>query len=1376
MKIRRSLVLSCFLLVFSILSFAGSGTKTFIPIHDIQGNGSESPMTGQTVDTGGIVTGLTGTGFFLQAADADTDSDPLTSEGIYVYTGAAPTVAVGDKITLTAAVSEYYNLTELGSVSGLTVISSGNPLPLPVVLNEDFPSPDQPYPGTDLERCEGMRVEIDNGVVCEGNDSHGDVMVVATSSRPKREPGIIYPGENGLPVWDGNPERFQMDPNGLGLTDRNIFGGTGIVKAVGPLTYAYGNYKLLPDTLNLAENSYPVAVRDKTPGELLIATQNMLRFIASDANFDIRLSKASLLIRNILKSPDILCLEEIGSEDALQQLADKIHNDDPSVHYTVYFGASGTGDIHNGVMVRDDIQVNAVTEEQVDDTFDINGSTYTLHDRPPLLLEATAEINGKSRAISVLVIHNRSLNGIDDPAKKDFVRAKRYQQALHISRFVEEYQADHPQVPFFVAGDFNAFDFTDGYVDVTGQIKGHPDPLGAMLPATDEVDPDLTDLSALAPLENRYSYVHNGNIQIIDHILASHSARYFVRDVAFAHADADAPASYADDANPDTPVGVSDHDGVVAFLDFYPEDVNPAWFAIVPHVDYRPSSDDPSSSFWETVISITDGDNDSANLQITALDKEGNPIAETGWLTLTNRATVDWNINMIPFNTALTPSDYGKIASLKVESTGDFAIAERFKAKGIASGLELRSVAAADWADAENQLLSETAYIGHIDESWQWWTGIAHWTNSPGGKLTLDFHKYDEDSGSDVDTPVSMSFLDGSTPIDKVAYVSEDVSGSEDEEWMKINGVNGCKTMSYQLFGVHESGDSLGVMSGLNATPENRLDTVFYLPMTKDADWRGIALLNPGSTAATVTMDLYVEGSNVANPSKTGKSQLREITLTLAPERKVKGVVGDPGNYGIDLSALVSGLPDPVHFTGILKIVSDIPIATELVQGDNAWSHNEGITGISSFDTGTRLVIPFISNDTTSPDGFSHTPHNSIFHLTNAGDTDADITVTLYDTNGNIVDRDTLENVEPLFAFEINLAGEKDMSHFSGSVVFESSEPLAGAYIILASDEPNGTITADGHLQSSMFKMIPKGNLTYNTVTVDNRERRYALYVPELPDTSSYPMVLELHGGGVYIEDMTGKSGHKTPYKLWMNLADNEKFIVVYPEGLDGSYNAPTWNDCRGNCTVSSTADDVSFISTIIDKLSQLYRIDSNRIYASGTSNGGLMALRLAVELPNKIAAVAAVAAAMPDQSKCGPPGSPVPVLFMNGTADRHLPYSGGTVGDPPRADHGSVYSTEESVNIWTTLDQTKTVPIEYHYPDLDPTDNSSVTRYTYSDGVSGTEVVLYKIIGGGHSAPSIQERYSRLFEYYFGKQNHDIEMVNEVWNFFKTKMLHNAE
>ncbi len=292
--------------------------------------------------------------------------------------------------------------------------------------------------------------------------------------------------------------------------------------------------------------------------------------------------------------------------------------------------------------------------------------------------------------------------------------------------------------------------------------------------------------------------------------------------------------------------------------------------------------------------------------------------------------------------------------------------------------------------------------------------------------------------------------------------------------------------------------------------------------------------------------------------------------------------------------------------------------------------------------------------------------------------------------------------------------------------------------------------------------------LATESISLDGVTRRYAIYVPEKPGAANLPLVFELHGGGVSIEDMTGESGYKTPYKLWMDLADSEKFIVVYPEGLNGAYGKPTWNDCRANASVNSGADDVQFISTLIDLVSAAHNIDPNSIYASGTSNGGLMALRLAVELPDQISAIAAVAAAMPDHSECRPPAHPVSVLFMNGTDDNHLPYHGGILSNPPNPDHGSVYSTEASVNIWKAINRTDQAPVSYSFPDLDTKDGSTVTSYSYANGINGKEVALYKVIGGGHSAPSIREQYSALFERYFNRQNHDIETTTEVWNFFR--------
>ncbi len=298
----------------------------------------------------------------------------------------------------------------------------------------------------------------------------------------------------------------------------------------------------------------------------------------------------------------------------------------------------------------------------------------------------------------------------------------------------------------------------------------------------------------------------------------------------------------------------------------------------------------------------------------------------------------------------------------------------------------------------------------------------------------------------------------------------------------------------------------------------------------------------------------------------------------------------------------------------------------------------------------------------------------------------------------------------------------------------------------------------------------PRGTLATRTLVVDGVPRRYALYLPATEGDGPYALVLELHGGGVTIEDMTGESGYKTPYKLWMPLADAEGVVVVYPEGLPGAYGKPTWNDCRGDATVSSQADDVRFIGALLDHLLAAHPIDPRRVYVSGTSNGGLMALRLAVAMPTRLAAVAAVAAAMPARSECPPPTHPLSVLFMNGTRDTHLPYAGGTVSRPPKSSFGTVQSTAASVALWVRLDRASPQPTVYRFPDRDPRDGSTVVRYTYAHGVGGTQVVLYRIEGGGHAAPSIAQQYSRLFERRFGRQNHDIEMVQEVWQFFRDK------
>ena len=548
------------------------------PIHEIQGNGLHSPYDGNGVYTqNNIVTALASYGFYMQTPDADADADPDTSEGIYVYTGSAPTVSVGDMVDVNGTLQEYFDFTEISGHPVVTVTSSGNPLPAPIELNSSNPSPNQPQTGLELERYEGMRVHVAAGTIDSGTDNYGNVLVTAASTRSFREPGIEYPGQSGLPVYDGNPEIFEMDPDALGLPDQLYHGGTPF-SAIGIMGYSYGEYQLQPTSLTATVTTYPVPVRDRQVGEFTVATQNMYRLfndqddghttygepILTAEEYADRLTKASRLIREVLKSPDILGVQEVETIGVLQDLADQIHADDPSVHYTAYLTeGNDIGGIDIGILVRDSIQVNSVTQVEPAATFVYNTVTYTLHDRPPLLLDGVYTGYGENFPIKVLVVHNRSLLGIDG-SDAGRVKEKRWQQADHIAQYIQALQNAEPDIRLVVMGDFNAYEFTDGYVDSVGIIKGDLDPLGAELPGIDHISPDLTDQMLNVPAANRYSYVHNGSAQDIDHILTSQGMNPFVDAIVPARANADGVESYEND--PTTPETYSDHDGLVLFV------------------------------------------------------------------------------------------------------------------------------------------------------------------------------------------------------------------------------------------------------------------------------------------------------------------------------------------------------------------------------------------------------------------------------------------------------------------------------------------------------------------------------------------------------------------------------------------------------------------------------------------------------------------------------------------------------------------------------------------------------------------------------------------------------------------------------------------
>lgn len=299
------------------------------------------------------------------------------------------------------------------------------------------------------------------------------------------------------------------------------------------------------------------------------------------------------------------------------------------------------------------------------------------------------------------------------------------------------------------------------------------------------------------------------------------------------------------------------------------------------------------------------------------------------------------------------------------------------------------------------------------------------------------------------------------------------------------------------------------------------------------------------------------------------------------------------------------------------------------------------------------------------------------------------------------------------------------------------------------------------------------GLFTNRSIQVNGVDRHYDYYVPAGLDSSKPALLFLLHGGGSEPADLTGESGFKAPYKVWMEIADSEKFIVVYPEGSLNSAGDLGWNDCRADATTNPSLNDVDFIETLIDFFISTSNIDAERIYVSGTSNGGHMAIRLAFELAHKIAAIAPVVAALPavPVAGCAVPEQPLSVLFMNGTDDPLLPFMGGEVA-VDSGGRGTVLSIQESLAVWVTFNRTDVVPVISHFPDINSFDGSTVKKSVYANGIEETEVLLYEVVGGGHVEPSQREQYSALVELLLGRQNHDIEMANEIWMFFKDKTL----
>ena len=281
----------------------------------------------------------------------------------------------------------------------------------------------------------------------------------------------------------------------------------------------------------------------------------------------------------------------------------------------------------------------------------------------------------------------------------------------------------------------------------------------------------------------------------------------------------------------------------------------------------------------------------------------------------------------------------------------------------------------------------------------------------------------------------------------------------------------------------------------------------------------------------------------------------------------------------------------------------------------------------------------------------------------------------------------------------------------------------------------------------------PSEQKTIN-LTVDGNARSFIVYLPTgYNNAGEMPLIFSIHGGSGTPEGMINIANFKT-------IADRDKVVLVYPAGIQNN-----WNDGRPTTPNQLGINDVSFFNQMCDYMINNYSVDGTKIYATGISNGGFMSSRLGCELSNRIAAIAVDAAtieATTIAASCNP-GRPVPAIYIHGTTDPLVPFTGGQMTAGGTAG-GTVLSHFQAIDKWVTINGCNSTPTITDLPDI-ANDGTTIKKRVYSGGINGSEVVSYVVLNGGHTWP---QGYQYLNEAIIGKTSQDINACEVIWTFFK--------
>ncbi|MFF3455959.1 endonuclease/exonuclease/phosphatase family protein [Streptomyces sp. NPDC002730] len=557
-----------------------------VRIHDIQGSTRISPLVGQQVtEVSGIVTGVRtygSKGFWFQ--DPQADADPATSEGVFVYTGSNPTVTVGDQVLVSGTVGEYIpggtssgnqSLTQIAKPT-VTVVSSQNPLPAPVTVSaRSVPSAYAPagdaaaagsinalplkpraYALDYYESLEGSNVRIGTSRVVGATDPHAELWVtVKPHENPVRRGGTLYSSYTAqntgrLQIQSLTPLAEKPFPT---ANVGDVLSGT----TEGPLDFnQFGGYTLTARTLGTVQNRglKREATRKQRDGELAVATYNVENLDPSDpqAKFD---ALAAAVVTN-LASPDILALEEIQDDNGAKNDG-TVSAEETLKKFTAAITAAGGPAYQWRTVNPENNKDGGEPGGNIRQVFLFNPARVSFTDRPggdaktatavvqegghaaltlsPGRIDPSnaawsdsrkplaGEFTFRGRTVFVIANHfgskggDESLTSHHQPPNRSS-EAKRLLQAQAVNAFVKDILKADRRADVLALGDINDFEFSATTKALTDG--------GALYPAVKSL-----------PCSERYSYVFQGNSQVLDQILTSPSIHDFAYDSVHINAE-----------------------------------------------------------------------------------------------------------------------------------------------------------------------------------------------------------------------------------------------------------------------------------------------------------------------------------------------------------------------------------------------------------------------------------------------------------------------------------------------------------------------------------------------------------------------------------------------------------------------------------------------------------------------------------------------------------------------------------------------------------------------------------------------------------------------------------------------------------------------